>query len=1058
MDRRRRCCPPPSRRSTQLALLAALVLAPSARAGVPESAYRDLHWRLLGPFRGGWATAVAGVPGEAGVFYFGAADGGVWKTTDAGVTWRPLFDRETSASIGALAVAPSDPRVVWVGTGQIHQRWDIAAGDGVYRSADGGATWQHVGLEATRHIGALWVDPRDAGVAVVAALGRVFGPNPERGLYRTADGGRTWSHVLERGQDVGAADLAGDPALPDVLYASLWQVRRYPWLDYFQPPVGAGSGVWRSEDAGRTWRECGRAGLPTGALGRIELAVAPGRRAQRVWAAVDAPQLGGIYRSDDGCATWSALALGRGLASSYTSGVIADPADAEIVWAMGRSISRSTDGGKTFEIVKGAPGGDDYHTLWIDPADPRRMITGSDQGAVVTLNGGETWSSWYNQPTGQFYRLAADHRFPYRVYSGQQDSGTVGIATRSDYGQLTFRDWAPVGGDERDGDVPDPRDPDIVYGAGLGGRLSRFDATTGQVQNVAPWPVGSYSARPGSTRYRYDWITPLAISPRPPHALYLGAQVLFRSTNGGASWQTVSPDLTGAVPGAAGCAGDVPIARASACGFGAIFAIAPSAAADGLVWVGTTNGRIQLTRDDGATWRDVTPADLGDWTKINTIDPSPGDPLTAYVAADRHRAGDVRPLVWRTHDGGATWTAIGHGLPADEWVGVVRQDPARPGLLYAGTQRGVHVSFDDGDSWQSLQLDLPTTGINDLLVHDGDLVAATEGRALWALDAIEPLRHLSETALADGVFLSPPPRAVRVRASANRDTPLPPEEPRAANPPAGAVLDYVLGAEVGGPVVLEIRDGAGRLVRRFASDEPPATRPGTVYFAPLWRGAPPPPGAGPGHHRFVWDLRREPPPVLEADYSIAALPGEPTPQLPQGMLVAPGRYAVRLSAGGRSVEQPLEVTADPRRPLATADLDALDAFADEVGAALARAVPLARRSATIETRLAELVAEPRATRSRRALERAQRELPDAQGARAERAAAVAGELADLAADLEGADALPTAPQREVLADALARLGRAEQRWRRFEASTLAPLARHLAAAGLELEPRAAGGD
>ncbi|HSD79569.1 MAG TPA: hypothetical protein VLB47_02870, partial [Solirubrobacteraceae bacterium] len=768
MDRRRPTSPPRPRRLALLALLLGAALAPASSAAPPEAAWQELHWRLLGPFRGGWATAVAGVPGEPGTFYFGAADGGVWRTTDAGVTWRPLFDRQRSAAIGALAVAPSDPRVLWVGTGQIQMRWDIAAGDGVYRSTDGGASFASVGLAGTRHIGDLWVDPRDARVAVVAALGHVFGANPERGIFRTDDGGRTWRHVLDRGPEVGAVDLAGDPARPEVLYASLWQVHRHPWLDYFQPPVGAGSGVWRSDDGGAGWRECGRGGLPAPPLGRIELAVAPGRAAARVWAAVETAAGGGLYRSDDGCASWSEVSSERGLASSYTSGLVADPRDPEVVWAMGRSLRRSSDGGRTFAVVKGAPGGDDYHDLWIDPTDPRRMITGADQGAVVTLNGGASWSSWYNQPTGQFYRLAADRRFPYRVYSGQQDSGTVAIATRSDYGQLTFRDWTPVGGDERDGDVPDPRDPDIVWGAGLGGRLSRFDAATGQVQNVAPWPVGSYGARPGTSRFRYDWITPVAISPRPPHALYLGAQVLFRSTDGGSSWRAASPDLTGAVAGAGACAGDVPVTRATACGWGAIFAIAPSAAADGLVWVGTTNGRVQVTRDDGATWRDVTPPDLGDWTKVNTIDPSPTDPGTAYVAADRHRLDEFRPLAWRTHDGGATWTEIGHGLPGDEWVGVLRQDPERPGLLYAGTQRGVRVSFDDGDSWRSLQLDLPTTGINDLLVHEGDLVAATEGRGLWVLDGLEPLRYREEAAGSGPVYLAPPRAAVRLRANANR--------------------------------------------------------------------------------------------------------------------------------------------------------------------------------------------------------------------------------------------------------------------------------------------------
>jgi photosystem II stability/assembly factor-like uncharacterized protein len=1005
--------------------LAAAVLVAQGGAGagtaaVPESRFSALHWRLVGPFRGGWATAVAGIPGNSTTFYFGSADGGVWRTTDAGVTWQPLFDRAGSASVGALSVAPGNPRVLWLGTGHVQQRWDIVDGDGVYRSSDGGDTWTHVGLADTRHIGAIWVDPRSADVAVVAALGHVFGPNEQRGVFRTQDGGRTWTKVLYRDADTGAVSIAGDPAVPDVLFASLWQVRRHPWLDYFQPGVGPGSGIYKSTDGGRSWAPAGTQGLPSIAVGRIELGVSPGTSARRVWALIASEAAGGLYRSDDGGGTWTRIAPDPGLASDYTSQVVPDPRNPDVVWTMGRSLHRSQDGGRTFTIAKGAPGGDDYHRLWIDPTDPQRMITGADQGAVLTLNGGRSWSSWYNQPTGQFYRIATDNRFPYWIYSGQQDSGTVAIASRSDYGQITFRDWHPVGGDERDGDVPDPANPDIVYGAGLGGRLSKWVAATGQVQNVTPWPVTSYGERPGTSRYRYSWITPLAISDRAPHAVYMAAQVLFRSLDGGQSWQTISPDLTGAVEGAKGCEGDVPVERATACGWGVIFAMAPSAAADGLVWIGTDNGRVQLTRDDGATWTNVTPPGMADWTKVNIIDASRVDAGTAYVAADRHRLDDFRPLAWRTHDFGKTWTEIGHGLPAGAWVGVVREDPKRRGLLFAGTSRGVFVSFDDGDHWQSLQLDLPRTGINDLVVHGDDVVVATQGRGVWALDGIQPLR-VSAGQSATAAFLVLPATAYRVRANNNKDTPLPPEEPRAANPPVGAVLDYVLPQGVTGPMVIEIvqaeggRREAETIVRRFSSGDKPVQAPGDIYFARSWLAPPPIPTTNAGHNRFVWDLRYEPPRAVEYEYSIAAVPGG-AKATPEGPFVLPGTYEVRLTVGGTMLRQPLAVAMDPRVKTPAADLAALLAFQREVDAEMARSAQLAETQAARRKQLEAARNAAKDADARAAAERALAEFDRAAGtAQGKTPAAINAILASLARDLEGADVPPTQPQRELLA-------------------------------------------
>jgi len=988
--------------------------------GIPGSRFSALHWRLVGPFRGGWATAVAGVPGRPATFYIGSADGGVWRTTDAGVTWRPLFNRYGSASIGALTVAPGNPRVLWAGTGQVQQRWDIVDGDGVYRSTDGGDTWTHVGLEDTRHIGRIWVDPRNAEIALVAALGHNFGANEQRGIFRTENGGRTWTKVLGRDADTGAVDIAGDTALPDVLYASLWQVRRHPWLDYWQPTIGPGNGIYKSTDGGRTWAPVGGSGLPKGPVGRIELGVAPGTSARRVWALIVAPVDDGLYRSDDGGGTWTRINSDPGLGSDYMSEVVPDPRNPDVVWTMGRSLHRSQDGGKSFVLAKGSPGGDDYHCLWIDPTDAQRMITGADQGAVVTQNGGRTWSSWYNQPTGQFYRLATDNRFPYWIYSGQQDSGTVAIASRSDYGQITVREWHPVGGDERDGDVPDPSNPDIVYGAGLGGRLSKWDARTGQVQNVTPWPVSSYGERPGTSRYRYSWITPLAISPRPPHAIYMGAQVLFRSTDGGQSWQTVSPDLSGAMPGAKGCEDDVTIERATACGYGVIFAIAPSPAADGLVWIGTDNGRVQVTRNDGATWTDVTPPGMRDWTKVNIIDASATDPGTAYVAADRHRLDDFHPLAWRTHDFGKTWTEIGGGLPDGAWVGVVRADAKRRGLLFAGTSRAIHVSFDDGDHWQSVQLDLPTTGINDLLVHGDDVIVATEGRGIWSLDAIGPLRSAAEAAPANLPVLSPPPVAYRLRANNNKDTPLPPEEPRGENPPVGAIVDYVLTEAPASPVIIEIVQAGGAragetIVRRFHSDEKPTRPPADVYFAESWLATPAIPTAHAGHNRFVWDLRYPAPRALEYEYSIAAVPGGAKPT-PEGAFVLPGTYEVRVTIDGKTLGQPLTVVMDPRADTPAGDLAALLAFEREVEGQMSRSADLAEAANATRTRLSAARDAAKDADARAAADHALRDFERvAGGVPDENPAAINAILASVARDLESADLAPTQPQRETLA-------------------------------------------
>jgi len=983
--------------------------------GTHSDSANVLRWRLVGPYRAGWATVATGVPGAPNTFYFGGAGGGVWKTTDAGRTWHAQLQHETAAAVGALAVAPSNPAILYAGTGQVDARYDIMAGEGVYRTADGGQTWTQVGLAATRHVGAILIDPGDPNRVLVAALGHVFGPNTERGVYLTTDGGQHWEHTLVVDDATGAVDLAADPAHPAVVYAALWQMRMHPWLDYFRPQAGPGSGIYKSDDGGAHWHRLEGGGLPAGPLGRIGLAVARGSGGAVVYASVAvqgsalttaaAPRgKAGLYRSDDGGATWQLVNDDPSLASSYFGRVTVAPNDPNVVYVMGRSIKRSGDGGRHFDIVLGAPGGDDYHFLWIDPTDPSRMITASDQGAVVTVNGGASWSSWYNQPTGQLYHLAVDDRFPYHIYSGQQDNGTVEIASRGPYGVIEERDWHPVGGDERDYMVPKPGDPDVVFGSGLGGHVSRFDETTRQAAEISPWPVSTYGARPTTVRYRFTWITPLVFSPVPPHAMYLGAQVLFRSLDDGDHWTVTSPDLSGATPGATACDNPDPNpAGARACGFGVIYAIAPSPLRARLLWIGTDNGLIQRSSDGGVHWHDVTPAVVPLWATISTIAPSPFDTNVAYVAVDTHRLDRFTALILKTADGGRHWQTISSGIPAGEYVSVVRADPERRGLLYAGTNRGVYVSLDDGGTWQPLSLNLPTTWVRDLLVHDGDLIAATQGRGIWVLDDVEPLREMSAAVRGEPAHLFRPLPAWRLRANENRDTPWPPSTPLGENPPSGAVIDYWVGSATAGAVTLAVRDSSGRVVRRFASEAQPESLPADRYFEDGWLAAPPRLQATPGMHRFVWDLRYPRPAALRYEYSIAAVWHGGTPLDPDGPLVLPGSYHVTLTLGGKDYTQPLIVRLDPRVHVTRAALARQLALAQAVDSALELAV------------------------------RAYRQIPDSLRPQAEGGdsslTALAGVFANLAIAVQSADAVPTQGEREVFAAYRRTLDRAVARWR-----------------------------
>ena len=912
--------------------LAAFLLASGpALAGVPDSLLGNLHWRSIGPFRGGRVLAVAGAPDDRRRFYFGAVNGGVWRTDDAGRTWQPIFDAAQVGSIGAIAVAPSAPPTLYVGTGEADMRSDIAQGTGMFRSVDGGAHWTSIGLEDTQQIGRILVDPRSADTLLVAALGHPYGPNAQRGVFRSTDGGRSWTRTLFRDADTGAIDLAQAPDNPDIVYAALWQTRRPPW-NVYPPSSGPGSGLYKSVDGGRTWAALTGHGLPA-APGRIGLATTPARPG-RVYALVDvrAGTGAGLYRSDDRGGTWTKVSADDRITERawYFSGIAADPRDADTITVCDTIMLRSRDGGAHFAPIKGDPTGDDFHTLWIDPADPSRQILGVDQGAVVTVNGGRTWSSWFNQPTGQFYHVSTDNRFPYRVYGAQQDTGAASVASRSDdpADGITMGEFhETAAGGESDNIASDPDDPDLVYG----GRVDRLDLKSGQMRNVDPT-----LAFPDS--YRRTWTLPLVFGPL-DHALYFGNQRIFRSTNGGLHWQPISPDLTRLDPGVPATldAPTVDDVRDLGRRRGVVYAIAPSPISRGLIWAGTDDGRVWRTTDQGAHWTDVTPPFLGAWSKVGAIEPSHFDPLVAYLAVDRHRLDDPAPYAYRTVDGGRHWTLISEGLARGDGpdsVNVVREDPQQRFLLFAGTERGAFVSFDDGAHWQDLQAGLPPTSVRDLVVHGDDLVAATHGRGFYILDDITSLRQ-STTNAAPGPRLFAPAPAVRIHPPAFTGTPMPRDEPMAANPPDGAIIDYALAAAPRTPVLIDIVDASGTTIRHYSSaDATPPPDLARLPVAPEWVKAPARPDATPGAHRLVWDLRTAKPAILDG--------GEPEPQ---AVWAPPGTYTVALTVDGRTFRQALSVVPDPRIKVTAAEMRAEFVLARRIEALRVRGRTLQRELA-----------------------------------------------------------------------------------------------------------------
>jgi hypothetical protein len=901
---------------------------------VAPSSYGALRWREIGPLRGGRTTAVAGVPGNEKIYYMGMVNGGVWKTDDAGRTWNPIFDGQDTGSIGALAVAPSNENVVYAGSGEGRQRPDLAIGDGMYKSTDAGASWTHLGLRDGQQIPAIAVDPHDAGRLFVAVLGHPYGPNAQRGIYRSTDGGATFERVLYKDENTGAFSVAIDPNHPDTVYATLWSARQAPWEigSSFEIPQ---SGLYKSIDGGATWNKLA-GGLPA-KFGRASVAVAPSD-SNVVYLYADSYADGGdggaLYRSDDAGAHFTKGSDYAGIAErgDDLATVAVDPKDAQTVYVSDTSAYRSTDGGRTVTAFKGAPGGDDYQAIWINPNHPDDILLGVDQGATLSLNGGRTWSSWYNQPTAQMYHVSADDRFPYRVCGGQQESGSACVLSRGDWGQINERDWHTAGAEEYGYVIPDPLHPGVFFG----GKVERFDEATGQAQEVSPIVFRSKDRRVVRTE-------PLAFDPISKRTLYFGANVVFATSNGGASWKPVSPDLTRPHPAVPAIIAPFEATDPQhGTHRGVVYALAPSYVHEGTIWAGTDDGWVWITRNGGAHWINVTPAGLTPWSKIAQIDASRFDDRTAYVAVNRFRLDDQAAHAYRTHDGGATWQDIGAGLPSGP-VNAIRQDPKVAGLLYAATESGVYVSFDDGDAWQSLQQNLPRTSVRDLIVHGDDLVIATHGRGFWILDDIAPLR-------ANGLGLLAPRPAYRVRRSINTDTPLPPEEPHGQNPPDGAIVDYVLG-KAAGRVSIEILDAKGAVIRRYASDDPKRAPIAGLDKPAAWERPQVWPGTGAGMHRFVWDLHVTPPIADSYDLPISAVYRD-TPRIPEGPLVAPGAYRVRLTVDGTATTAMLRVVMDPRSRMTRAQLDDQYAIARRLADAMDRthAAALAARKAKATAR------------------------------------------------------------------------------------------------------------
>ena len=901
----------------KLAFLLLLTLALPLAAQIDPGMYGEMRWRMIGPFRGGRTVAGVGIARQPNVFYIGVNNGGVWRTNDYGRIWTPIFDDQPSGSIGAIGISQSDPNVIYVGSGEGLQRPDLATGDGMYKSTDAGKTWTHLGLRDGQQIPQIVVDPADPNRLFVAVLGHPYGPNEERGIFRSTDGGRSFQKVLSKNEFTGGIDVILDPSNAQTVYAALWQAQQGPWENaYF---AGPGSGLFKSTDGGTTWKEL-KGGLPSSdAIGRIGIEVAQADPKRLYAICGENAKTGGLYRSDDAGVTWTRANKDEriwGRPGDFNE-VRSDPKNADVVYVANVVTWKSTDGGKTFASFRGAPGGDDYHRVWINPNDTKTILIASDQGAIVSVNGGESWSSWYNQPTAQMFHVNADNGFPYRVCGGQQESGSACVASRGDDGEITFREWHPVGVEEYGYAVPDPLDPEIIFG----GKVSRTDRRTGQVKDVTPKPL-----RKGG--YRTVRTAPVVFSQADPHTLFFASNTVWKTTNGGESWTEISPDLTRktwTVPESARGYVNTPVTKVTQ--RGVVYALAPSPIDINTLWAGTDDGLIHVTRDGGKSWSDVTPPEMKPWAKVSVLEASHADANEAYAAINTIRLDELHPHIYRTRDGGKSWQHITSGIADGATINAVREDPKHHGLLFAGSETQVWFSVDDGDSWHSLRQNMPASSIRDLVVHEDDVIIATHGRGFWILDDIEPLRQLRSRISEPTLFK--PQHALRIRWNKNTDTPLPPDEPMGQNPPDGAVIDYYLPAAAAGPVTLDILDGSGAVVRHYASTDP-TPAPKDEGNIPWWWIRPLKAlSASAGMHRFTWDLHYPPAPGSRNAYPIAATPHDTAPA-PTSPWVVPSVYELRLSVDGKTYKQWLTVEIDPRVKALATDLQQQFALSKEM--------------------------------------------------------------------------------------------------------------------------------